>query len=163
MSASKTIMVCATSLTNDSFWGSIVSGSPPVLVFSSPFGSTADALLAALLPCPPWQAVTIIETATSITKSDQSRERVWVIRSLQMLWHATRVGADDEIRGSPPRPIPVEPTRLLGLPPPPFTGHTRASAAERQPCRVGPRLCVVARRAASITRQIRPGSFLFPR
>src|SRR6184192_158114 len=94
-------MVCATSLTNDSFCGSIVSGSPPVLVFSSPFGSAAAALLAALLPCPPWQAVTIIETATSITRIDQRPERGWIIRSLQMLWHATRVGADDEIRGSP--------------------------------------------------------------
>src|SRR5256885_13729502 len=97
-------MVCATSLTNDSFCGSIVSGSPPVLVFSSPFGSTAAALLAALLPCPPWQAVTIIETATSITRIDQRPERRWIIRSLQMLWHAlswraTRVGADDGCGG----------------------------------------------------------------
>src|SRR2546428_11799886 len=39
MRDSKTIMVCATSLTNDSFCGSIVSGSAPVLVVSSPFGS----------------------------------------------------------------------------------------------------------------------------
>src|SRR5437762_7919159 len=97
-------MVCATSLTNDSFCGSIVSGSPPVLVFSSPFGSTAAALLAGLLPCPPWQAVTIIETAMSITRIDQRLERRWIIRSLQMLWRATRVGAVDELRGSPPRP-----------------------------------------------------------
>src|SRR5438105_13643316 len=120
-------MVCATSLTNDSFCGSIVSGSPPVLVFSSPFGSAAAALLAALLPCPPWHAVTIIETATSITRIDQRPERRWIILSLQMLWHATRVGADDEKRGrhrdgcgSP------DPPQNVGLPPPPFTGpHAR--------------------------------------
>ena len=42
MSASKTIMVCATSLTNDSFCGSMVSGSAPVLLMSSPFGSVAS-------------------------------------------------------------------------------------------------------------------------
>src|SRR5258708_8162118 len=91
-------MVCATSLTKDSFCGSIVSGSPPVLVFSSPFTSAAAAL-AALLPCPPWQAVTILETATSIPRIDQRPERGWIIRSLQMLWHATRVDADDEDGG----------------------------------------------------------------
>jgi len=50
MRASKTIMVWATSLTNDSFCGSIVSGSPPVLVFSTPFGSMAASLLAVLPP-----------------------------------------------------------------------------------------------------------------
>src|SRR6266568_4596414 len=99
MRASKTIMVWATSLTNDSFCGSIVSGSPPVLVFSSPFGSAAAALLAALLPCPPWHAVTIIETAINMTRIDQRPERRWIIRSLQMLWRATRVGADDEYGG----------------------------------------------------------------
>src|SRR6266568_5551209 len=99
MRASKTIMVWATSLTNDSFCGSTVSGSPPVLVFSSPFGSAAAALLAALLPCPPWHAVTIIETAINMTRIDQRPERRWIIRSLQMLWRATRVGVDDEYGG----------------------------------------------------------------
>ena len=43
MRPSKTIMVWATSLTNDSFCGSMVSGSEPVFVVSSPFGSAAPA------------------------------------------------------------------------------------------------------------------------
>src|ERR1700704_5790557 len=102
MSASKTIMVCATSLTNDSFCGSIVSGSPPVLVFSSPFGSIAEALLAVFGEVVPWQAVTIIETATSITRIDHRPERRWIIRSLQLLCHATRVGPADESLTGPP-------------------------------------------------------------
>src|SRR6202007_1391599 len=37
--ASKTCIVCATSFTNDSFCGAIVSGSDPVFVVISPFGS----------------------------------------------------------------------------------------------------------------------------
>src|SRR3982074_3116874 len=123
-------MVCATSLTNDSFCGSIVSGSPPVLVFSSPFGSAAAVfpVFGALVREP---AGTIIEIATGMTKIDQRPERRWIIRSLQfvrLFWRATTVGCADENGGRLRDRCDHRGPTGLGLPPPPF------NLARARPC-----------------------------
>src|SRR5258708_32090500 len=146
-------MVCATSLTKDSFCGSIVSGSPPVLVFSSPFGSTA-AVLPVFGELVPWHAVTIIETETSMARIDQRPERRWIIRSLQLLWRATVVRVADEYGGrhatdaGQPDPLKLGSLRL------PHWPHPRTAAAER--CRTAWDRVIVWSAAAQ--RQLRDSS-----
>src|SRR5690349_4293965 len=64
-------MVCATSLTNDSFCGSIVSGSEPVLVVISPFGSRPAV-------APPGEAVVfpgVLVHAVAMSPAIMSSER----------------------------------------------------------------------------------------
>src|SRR5438477_6237918 len=69
MRASKTCIVCATSLTNDSFCGSIVSGSEPVLVVISPLASRF---------APPGDAVVfpgVLVHAVAMSPAIMSRDR----------------------------------------------------------------------------------------
>jgi hypothetical protein len=78
MRPSKTLIVTPISLTNDSFWGSIVSGSAATRVVSSPLGSaSAPAPVFGPLPCWVQAATTRLKRVTS-AKSGQMRLRVWV-------------------------------------------------------------------------------------
>src|SRR2546430_4653293 len=98
-------MVTPISWTNDSTWGSIVAGSVPMLVTSSPLGSAALAPPPVLGPPPCCvQALTTSPTSVRSDRSGQMRLRVWVKIRLPLLCNLRRVRAD-----SGPFSIPLPP------------------------------------------------------
>src|SRR6266542_2285071 len=137
----------------------MVSGSPPVLVLSSPFGSTAAAWLAWLPPVP-WQAVNTSEIATSRARIDHEAERRCIIRSLQEISAAVarslalgKNGWSPRVRG------PAEASRL----PVASLHRTARRAVSGRPATFGPRHSVAARRGASIfPRSLGPLALLYP-
>src|SRR6266542_347634 len=136
----------------------MVSGSPPVLVLSSPFGSTAAAWLAWLPPVP-WQAVNTSEIATSRARIDHEAERRCIIRSLQEIRLGSRGhwlwgnGWSPRARG------PAEASRL----PVASLHRTARRAVSGRPATFGPRHSVAARRGASIfPRSLGPLALLYP-
>src|SRR5258706_1898150 len=93
-------MVCATSLTNDSFCGSMVSGSEPVLVVISPAGSMASAAAVAapdglVVPGVLVQAVAMSPAIMSRDRSDQSV----LLRRMHASFLLVRLGTVILLRG----------------------------------------------------------------
>src|SRR6267378_2195487 len=98
-------MVTPISWTNDSTCGSIVAGSVPMLVTSSPLGSAALAP-PPVLGAPPCgvQALTTSPTSVRSDRSGQMRLRVWVKIRLPLLCNLRRVRADSGPFSIPPPP-----------------------------------------------------------